>query len=60
MRYDGIARDYREYRALASELLGYIDTCAEKGVAPLRYDANVFRARLRAVDGKRRREMYGR
>ena len=40
----------REYRRLAVDLLDYVYLCAEKGIVPLRYDANVYNARFTAVD----------
>ena len=30
----------------ARDMLDYIDSCAKRGLVPLRHDANVFRARL--------------
>ena len=40
----------REYRRIAVDLLDYVYLCADKGIVPLRYDANVYNARFTAVD----------
>ena len=54
MRFDDMDGKSRDYRRLAARMLEYVDSCAEKGIAPLRYDANVFRAQLHKIDAKRR------
>lgn len=40
-----------EYEKIAREAVSYIESCARKGIAPLIYDANVFRTRLMLADG---------
>ena len=36
----------RAYFRIASDLIDYIDACAERRIVPLKHDANVFRCRL--------------
>lgn len=45
-----------EYEKTAREAVGYIESCARKGIAPLIYDADVLRTRLMLADGHKQDE----
>lgn len=45
-------KDY-QYSKLANEVVEYIELCAEKGIVPLKHDANVFRTRKLQIDTRR-------
>ena len=45
----------RAYGELAGDLLDYIEMCADKHIAPLKYDAQIFRTRKIQIDKRRLR-----
>lgn len=55
MGYTARDRKERAYCLLAGDLLDYIETCADRHIAPLKHDANLFRTRKTQLDRRRLR-----
>ena len=53
MGYTARDRKERAYCLLAGELLDYIEMCADKHIAPLKHDAQIFRSRKLQIDTRR-------
>lgn len=43
----------REYHKLCRELIDYVWTCAERGITPLKHDANLFTVKLERIRNER-------
>ncbi len=45
-------KDY-QYSKLANEVIEYMEACADRHIAPMKHDVNIFRTRKLQIDKRR-------